>query len=202
MARLSSAASSPRLRRKAELAVTRNRIARLQDGLQLTAAASRKTHGAAGTFDIPLALTGEPGVECRSTGGVHTLAFIFNNNVVSGNANVTAGTGSISGTPTFSGNVMIVNLTGVADVQKLTVTLSGVTDSFAQVLPSTAVSLNLLIGDVNATKSVGASDIGLVKSVSGATTNAANFKSHIAVNGSIGASDIGLVKSRSGTSVP
>ena len=54
--------------------------------LQLTTAVSRKTHGGAGTFDIPLPLSGEPGVECRSSGGNHTLVFTFSNNVVSGNA--------------------------------------------------------------------------------------------------------------------
>src|SRR2546428_7715051 len=38
------------------------------DPLTLVSAVSRKTHGAAGTFDIDLPLTGEPGVECRSAG--------------------------------------------------------------------------------------------------------------------------------------
>jgi hypothetical protein len=42
---------------------------------------------------------------------------------------------SVAGSPTFSGNTMTVNVTGVADVQRIGVTLSGVTDSFAQVLP-------------------------------------------------------------------
>ena len=54
--------------------------------LQLTTAVSHKTHGSAGDFAIPLPLAGEPGVECRSSGGAHTLVFTFNNNVVSGNA--------------------------------------------------------------------------------------------------------------------
>jgi hypothetical protein len=52
--------------------------------LQLTAAVSRKTHGGAGDFDINLPLVGEPGVECRSSVGAHTLRFTFSNNVVSG----------------------------------------------------------------------------------------------------------------------
>jgi hypothetical protein len=170
--------------------------------LQLGAAVSRKTHGSAGTFDIPLTLTGEPAVESRSSGGDHTFVFIFNNNVVSGNASVTTGTGSVSGTPTFSGNTMTVNLTGVTDVQRITVTLNNVTDNFGQVLPATAVSVNMLVGDVNSSKSVNASDIGAVKAQSGLPVTAANFRSDVAVNGSINASDIGLVKSRSGQSVP
>ena len=58
----------------------------LNNQLQLATAVSRKAHGGAGTFDIPLPLIGEPGVECRSNAGAHTLVFTFSNNVVSGNA--------------------------------------------------------------------------------------------------------------------
>ncbi len=170
--------------------------------LQLAAAVSRKTHGAAGAFDVPLPLTGEPGVECRSSGGAHTMIFTFNNNVVSGHATVTLGTGGVSGSPTFSANAMTVNLSGIADVQKLTVTLSGVTDSSAQVLPDTGVSVNMLVADINASKAVNASDIGAVKAQSGQSVTASNFRTDVAVSGSITASDIGLVKSRSGQSVP
>ena len=41
----------------------------------LNSAVSRKTHGAAGPFDVPLPLSGAPGVECRSGGanGDHTI---------------------------------------------------------------------------------------------------------------------------------
>ncbi len=117
--------------------------------LTFASAVSRKTHGAAGTFDIDLPLSGEPGVECRS--GDLTLVFTFSNNVVSGNAAVTAGTGTV-GTPTFSGNTMTVNLSGVTDQQKVTVNLNNVTDEFAQTMPDTAVSVNMLLGDVNGNK--------------------------------------------------
>ena len=50
--------------------------------LQLTSAVSRKTHGAAGVFDIALPLSGTPGVECRSGAGGHTLVFTFVNNII------------------------------------------------------------------------------------------------------------------------
>ena len=73
------------------------------DYLLVTGAVSRKTHGAAGTFDVPLPLSGEPGVECRSSGGNHTMVITFDNNVVSGNATVTSGVGTVSGNPIFSG---------------------------------------------------------------------------------------------------
>jgi hypothetical protein len=170
--------------------------------LQLTAAVSRKTHGSAGDFDIDLPLSGEPGVECRSSDGAHTLVFTFTNNVVSGNATVTSGTGSVSGNPTFAANTMTVNLTGVADVQQISVTLSGVTDSFNQTLPNTAVSMNMLIGDTTGNKTVNSADIGQTKAQSGAPVTGTNFRQDITPNGTINAADIGLVKSRSGFSVP
>jgi plastocyanin len=169
--------------------------------LQLTSAVSRKVHGAAGPFDIALPLSGNPGVECRSSGGNHTLVFTFSNNVTAGSASVTAGTGSVSGSPSFAGNTMTVNLTGVADIQQITVKLSGVTDSSA-VLPDTFVSINMLIGDTNGNKSVNASDITQTKVQSGATVTATNFRTDLNVNGVINASDVTLVKSHSGSALP
>src|SRR6266850_3027719 len=132
--------------------------------LLLTGAVSRKTQGVAGTFDINLPLSGEPGVECRSGGGNYTEVFTFDNNVVSGSAAVTGGTGNLSGSPAFSGHTMTVNLVGVTDVQRITVTLTDVTDEFPHVLAPTSVNMNVLTGDVNGNKSVNATDVGLVKS--------------------------------------
>jgi hypothetical protein len=179
-------------------------IARFTPGspMQLTTAVSRKAHGAAGSFDISLPLTGEPAVECRSASGSHTVVFTFNNNVATGTANVTSGVGSVSGSPAISANTMTVDLIGVADVQKLTVTLTGVIDTSAQALPDTAVSLNILAGDVGGNKTVNATDVSQTKLQSGVPVTAANFREDVVVSGSINATDIGLVKSRSGSSVP
>ncbi len=94
----------------------------------LLSAASRKTHGAAGTFDLPLNLTAtSPTTEPRSggAGGNHTIVFVFDSPVVSGTAAVTAGPGT-AGTPTFSGNEMTCSLAGVANQQYVTVAVSGV----------------------------------------------------------------------------
>jgi hypothetical protein len=165
-------------------------------------ALSRKTHGTAGTFDIHLPLTGTPGVECRGSGGNHTLVFTFTNDVATGSASVTAGAGSVVGNPVLSGKTMTVNLAGVTDVQKLTVTLSGVTDVMGHALPTTPLSVNMLIGDTNGNKTVNASDIGQIKGQSGSGVTVANFREDVTVNGTISASDIGLVKSRSGASLP
>jgi hypothetical protein len=180
-------------------------LARYLDGsstLALTSAVSRKAHGSAGLFDIALPLVGEPGVECRSSNLAHTLVFTFSSNVVSGSAAVTAGTGSVSGHPIFAGNTMTVNLAGVTDVQKITLTLSGVTSSTSQVLPGTAVSLNMLIGDPNADKTVNNSDVKLTRGQSGMPVTSANFREDITVDGTIGNADVRTVRSAFGHSLP
>ena len=177
-------------------------LARYLGAFQLTAAASRKTHGSAGTFDVNLPLTGAPGVECRDGAGNHTLVFSFNNQVVSGSVSITGGTGTISGPPIFTDNRMIVNLTGVADVQTLVLTLHNVTDNISRVLPDTAVSVNMLIGDTTGNNVINASDIAQVKGQSGSLVSNANFREDVTVNGVINGSDIALVKSRSGAAIP
>ena len=176
-------------------------IKKAVDHLLLTSVVSRKVHGAV-EYDIPLPLTGEPGVECRTSAGTHKLVFTFDNNMMSANASVTAGAGTVSGTPAVSGNTVTVNLVGVTDAQKITVKLSGATDTLAQVLPDTSVSMNVLAGDTNGNKIVNATDISQTKQQSGAPVTAANFREDVAVSGSINGSDISLVKSHSGTSVP
>ena len=113
---------------------------------QLANAVSRKTHGGAGTFDVNMPLTGTTGVECRTGGGSgdHSLVFTFNNPLVSGSASVTGGSGSVVGSPIFSGQTMTVNLSGVTNAQTVTVTLANVTDAFSQILPNAAFSASFL----------------------------------------------------------
>ncbi len=165
----------------------------------LNSVVSRKTHGAAGDFDIAL-----PGVECRN-GGVtndYTLVVTFSNNLASGNASVTSGTGNVAGTPAISGNTMTVSLTGVTNDQTLSVTLNGLTDQFLQTLPNTAVNMSILIGDVNGNAAVNASDVGATKIQVGAPVSNANFRTDVNANGAINASDVSAVKSHSGEALP
>ncbi|MEP7014886.1 MAG: plastocyanin/azurin family copper-binding protein [Verrucomicrobiota bacterium] len=172
--------------------------------LQLVSAASRKTHGVAGAFDIDLPLTGPSGVECRSGGanGDYILVFTFTNNVTSGDAMIDSGVGSVSGTPTFSGTSMTVNLTGIANAQALTVTLSNVIDVFAQTLPNTPVNASFLIGDTNGNHLVNASDISQAKSQIGQGITAGNAREDVNANGAINGSDVSLVKAHIGEAAP
>ena len=172
--------------------------------LTLATAVSRKTHASAGDFDIALPLSGSPGVECRTggAGGDHTIVITLSNTPVSGNATVTGGTGSVAGVPTFSGNTMIVNLTGVTNGQTTTVTLDNVTDSNAQVLPTTALSMGVLLGDTNGDRSVNAGDALQTRNRAGQTTDATNFRSDVNVDGLVNSGDTTVLRSRSGTALP
>jgi hypothetical protein len=122
--------------------------------------------------------------------------------MTSGNANVTSGVGSITGSPAFNGNAMTIGLTGVADMQKITVTVSNATDSFAQVLPDTAISVNMLAGDTTGNKAVNSTDVSQTKLQAGVSVTAANFRADINANGTINSSDVGEVKIDSGHSLP
>ncbi len=170
------------------------------DDLEVLSVASVQTQGGQ-SFGIPLPLTGEPGVECRLS-DTYTLVFTFNNNVVSGNAAVSSGQGSVLGNPSFAANTMTVNLTGVADVQRIAVSVTNVTGTFAQVASATTVSMNLLVGDTNGNKSVTASDLGDVKARSGQVLDASNFRDDVNRSGAISSSDVSVVKANSGHSLP
>jgi hypothetical protein len=138
-------------------------------GIRLLSIDSVKTHGSAGTFNINLPLNGS-GIECRTAGalpggavGDYQLVFDFADSVSSvTNASVVAGTGTVSGTSTQGGNY-VVNLSGVANAQRITVRLSGITDSAGHTLASLDVTMGVLIGDVNASKRADAGDVTQVR---------------------------------------
>ena len=169
--------------------------------LQLVSAVSRKTHRTAGIFDVSLPLTGTPGVECRNGGGSYTFVFNFTSNVVGGAASLVLGAGN-AGTPSFSGTTMTVPLTGVTDVQMITVKLSGVTDSSNNILPDTLVSANMLIGDVNGNKTVNSVDVSLTRSQLGMPVTSANFRDDVRVSGTIDSTDVRQVRGANGHSLP
>ena len=162
---------------------------------------SRKTHGAAGTFDIALPLTGNVGVECRSGGATNDYQMIINfaTSVTVENALVTSGTGSVSSF-TVSGSQVTVNLTGVTNVQRITVTLTNVNDGTH--MGNVAVSMGVLVGDVNGNAVVNAADVALTKSQVGMAVSSSNFREDVNANGLINSVDVALVKSTVGTSLP
>src|SRR5437667_1216264 len=165
----------------------------------VTSAVSRKVHGGAGTFDIALPLNGPAGVESR-TGPTYQMVVTFSTSVTVASATVTCGTGSVgsisgSGTPTIT-----VNLTGVTDVQRITVMLNSVSDGTNT--GNIPIFMGVLVADVNANSAVNASDVALTKSQVGATVTSSNFREDVNANGAISSTDVALVKSDVGHALP
>lgn len=166
--------------------------------INLTAVQSRKTHGAAGIFDllidtIPI-ISGAVTVESRSSGASHLIVFQFTSPITAtGAATAVNGSGaplSIS-SAIASGNEVLVTLTGAADNSRATVSLANVNGTL-----NPLASIGFLIGDVNNTRSVNSSDISSVKARSGQTTDLTNFKFDVNASGAINSSDISAVKAR------
>ncbi|HMJ05079.1 MAG TPA: choice-of-anchor Q domain-containing protein, partial [Chthoniobacterales bacterium] len=169
--------------------------------VSLAGAVSRKTHGASGTFDIGLALTGTPTVECRRANGDYRIIFTFTNRIATvGSTVVTSGTGFVSSSEIgVDARQYVVNLSGIANAQRVTVTLFNVTDGLGYNSSSVPVAMGVLSGDSTGDGSVSASDISQTKGQSGQPVSASNFRSDVNGNGAITASDIAQVKAQSGT---
>ena len=161
---------------------------------------SRKIHGSAGVFDIPLPLTGGPGIESRVGQGTNSdenqVVFTFN-------TPATVSAAACDGRPAttiISGNDVAVNCSGVPNAKVINVTLTGVTVGTSS--GNVSVPMAVLLGDTTASGAVNSSDISQTKSQSGQSVTTANFRQDVSVNGSINSSDISLVKSKSGTALP
>ena len=164
----------------------------------LVGAVSRKTHSFAGPFDIDL--LGTSGIECRSGGvnGNHQIVVTFASPVTF--TGVTTSCGSVSGTST-SGNQLTINLTGVPNASRCSITVQGVTDGVSAAR-DISVPVNFLLGDTNADQFTDAVDVSQTKSQSGNAVTNANFREDVNVDGFIDAVDTSLVKSKSGTALP
>lgn len=180
----------------------------------VNSAVSRKTHGAAGTFDIPLPLTGTPGIECRTGGATndYTMVVTFTGNVtVTGmpQAEVILGAGCVGsggvcngGMVTVSGAVVTVPLTNVANDQTINVQLNGINGAADTPATDFTIPMSILIGDTGANGTVNASDVSQTKSRVGQPVDTTNFRSDVNTNGALNASDVALVKSKVGTGLP
>jgi hypothetical protein len=174
--------------------------------VQLVSMASRKTHADAGTFDIDLPLTGSPGIECRSGGanGDYTLVFTFANPLTTvDGVSVTNGTGTATGNiDTNDAHNYIVNLTGVTNAQRISVSLTNVSDSAGKFSASVPVSMGVLIGDVNATGRTDSGDVTQVRNHTVSVPDQQTFRFDVNVSGRIDAGDVTVTRNASVTVLP
>lgn len=178
----------------------------------IVSAVSRKTHGAAGIFDVPLPLTGAPGIECRTGGSTNDFQVVvtFSNpvavngapqaQVTAGNASIGSGGASNGGFVTASGNTVTVPLTNVANAQTIQITLFGVSDGAGS--GNVVIPMSLLAGDTNANGSVNSADVAQTKARIGQPLDATNFRSDVNANGAINSGDISIIKNLIGTGLP
>jgi hypothetical protein len=157
----------------------------------LQTAVSRKVHGSAGTFDLPLMnVVTNPTTEPRR-GPAHTVVFTFDKAISSADAAITEGTAG-AGTPTCSGNDVIVDLSGVTDQQYVTIALTNVVASGGGSGGSGAIRVGFLAGDVNQSRVVTVSDLGLVNAQLAQIVTPANFLKDVNATGTLTVADKGI----------
>jgi hypothetical protein len=167
---------------------------------------SRKVHGAF-VGEVPISAAGvitgaasasNVTVEPRlaTAGNPHRIVFKFNQNVTSvqgGNVTVAASTGTApTATTTFSGSEMIVDLTGVTNGQRVSVTGSNINGAGV----NASIVVGFLAGDVNGNRTVQGSDVTFVQQRLLQPISATNFRADINNNGSIQGSDVTAVQQR------
>jgi subtilisin-like proprotein convertase family protein len=164
--------------------------------LALVSAQSRLVHGAAGTFDLPLTLVAPPGVNHNPTteprqGATQSVVFTFNNPVNGATAAISEGTAT-AGVPTFSGNDVIVPLTGSANPQYVTLDLTNVTPTGGGAAIGASVRIGFLVGDVNQSRVVSVADLGLVNAALAQPVTAANYLKDVNSTGTLTVADKGI----------
>jgi hypothetical protein len=95
-----------------------------------------------------------------------------------------------------------VNLTGVSNAQRITVTLFNVADSAGNFSPTVTATVGILLGDVNASARVDAADVSLVRQQTLQTVTSSNFRADVNVSGRIDAADVSLVRAQTLSSLP
>jgi hypothetical protein len=151
-------------------------------------AVSSKVHGAAGTFNLPLsAVPTNPTTEPR-TGPAQTIVFTFDKPIADATVSITEGTATAD-PPTFSGDTVIVALTGVSNRQYVTIALSNVLAVDGGTGGSASVRVGFLLGDVNQNRVVTVSDLVLVNAAVAHVVTSANFLRDLNANGFLTVAD-------------
>ena len=179
------------------------------DGMQFTSivptgAVSRKIHGTAGAFDLPLRLSGIPAVECRSGGsdGQYQMVVTFPRPVTVVAATVTHDPRKAAAVSAVSGGLsdeIIVNLSNVSNAQTITVNLVEVSDGV--ISDDVSIPMTVLIGDTSGNGSVNASDLSKAKSVLGEPATPSSYRSDVFADGDINDDDLSTIQSFIGTGV-
>lgn len=174
----------------------------LQPGApRLASAVSRKVHGSAGTFDLPLsAVTTNPTTEPRH-GPAQTIVLTFEQAISAATVSIVEGIATPSA-PTFAGNDVIVNLTGVANMQYVTVSLTNVESTEGGTGGSASVRIGFLLGDVNQNRVVSLADLALVNAQLAQLVTATNYLHDVNASGTLTLADKAITNANLATALP
>jgi uncharacterized delta-60 repeat protein len=178
-------------------------LARLIEPRLAIHAASRKTHGQAGAFELALPFVGNPAIEDRSggTGSNHEIVLTFAGPVAVGGASVSSGSGTVTGVTT-NGKTAVISLAGVSNAQTVALTLSGLISGSGATPAALRLPIGFLLGDTNADGIVNSGDSIQARSRAGQETTSLNFRSDVNADGVINGGDTIVVRSRAGSSLP
>jgi hypothetical protein len=166
----------------------------------LVGVVSRKVHGAAGTFNQPLGnVPSNPTTEPR-LGPTHTIVFTFDSVVTAGTASISEGVATV-GSPTFSGNEMVVPLSAVNNAQYVTVSVSNVSAAGGGTGGAGAARIGFLAADVNQSRAVTVADLGLINAQLAQPVTAANFLRDVNLSGTLTIADKGIANGKLTTSL-
>jgi hypothetical protein len=119
-------------------------------------------------------------------------------------ATVASGIGSVDSStidPSDAHNYL-VNLTGVGNAQRLTISLTSVSDSAGNFSGVVSAQMGLLSGDVNASGRVDAADVSSVRQQTLQAITSSNFRNDLNASGRIDAADVSIARQQTLTSLP
>jgi hypothetical protein len=169
-------------------------------------AASRIVQGAAGTFDLPLTLVAPPNVNHNPTteprqSPTQAIVFTFDKPINGATVVVSEGTAT-AGAPAFAGNNVTVPLSGVANQQYVTVSLTNVASTDGGTGGSGSARVGFLAGDVNQSRVVTIADLGLVNAKLAQPVTAANYLMDVNATGTLTVGDKGVTNANLTKALP
>jgi hypothetical protein len=171
-------------------------------GPVLQSVSSRKTHtGVVPDFDVNVDYTADinAGITVEPRGGTHKLVFTFDMPITSvgGATSVDAASQAVgSANPVNLGNTVEVTLAAIPNNQRVRVTITGINGG-----ATASASLAFVLGDVDGTRSVTASDILRAKGHVPQTTDGLNFVHDVDLSGTVSNTDVTAVQGNSGSQI-
>jgi hypothetical protein len=183
-----------------------SRIGRIALSPNLLSALSRRSHAAAGTFDLALSVVASPAVNHHPTteprqGPAQTIVMTFDGIISAATVNITEGTAT-AGVPVFSGSDVIIGLTGVVDRQYVTVSLTNIASTDGRTGGSASVRVGFLVGDVSGNRVVSLADVALVNAQLAMPATAANFLKDVNASGTVSLADKAITNANLTKSLP